>query len=62
MHLLAQTDNDAGLGDLGMAGFRSDLFRLFQEAERARVTSAGFGDAVEARNGFNVVRCPESRA
>ena len=51
VHLFAHADDDAGLGDL----LRVEFLDLFEEAQGARVAAAGFGDAVEARHGFDVV-------
>ncbi len=55
VHLFAHADDDAGLGDLGVAGLGGDGFCFAEEFERARVSAAGFGDGVEAGYGLDVV-------
>src|SRR5678815_4495194 len=48
---LAQADHDAGLG----RNVRTILPRAIEQLERAPISAAGTGHAVEARNGFDVV-------
>jgi len=56
VHLFSHADDDAGLGDDGAElVLRRLLLRGFEEAKAALVAATGFGDAVEAGNGFDVV-------
>ncbi len=55
VHLFAEADDDAGLGDLRVAGFGGDGFGGAEEFEGAGVAAAGLGDAVEAGDGLDVV-------
>ncbi len=61
VHLLTHADDDAGFGHLGGdllvrgGGLCGDGFGVGEEGEGAFVAAAGFGDAVEAGDGLDVV-------